>query len=38
MALHTINEAINQGTYNTELKLLKTQEFNGKNTEKWPMK
>ena len=34
MLLFTINEAINQGTYDTELKLLKTQESNGKNGEK----
>ena len=34
MALYTINEAINQGTYDTELKLIKTQETNGKNGEK----
>ena len=38
MVFYAINEAINQGTYDTELKLLKTQEPNGKNGEKWPTK
>ena len=33
MVFYTINEAINQGTYDTELKLIKTQESNGKNGE-----
>ena len=38
MVLYAINEAINQGTYDTELKLLKTQESNCKNGEKRPIK